>query len=120
MKKKPAPQRRSFLDSPTSAPQRGTPSSKRKLTQAGSRDLFDFMEGPQALSGQRVSLHINDLEPDPSQARWLLPPDIRARFAAGKIDAPQALAQWRKHVEAVREQAAKAGRDPDRFAEVAW
>lgn len=120
MKKRPTPQRRSFLDTPAPAAQAAATSSKRKLTQAGSRDLFDVMEGPQAFAGQRVTLHINDLEPDPSQARWLLPPDIRSKFIAGKIDASQALAQWRKHAEAVREEVTKAGRDPEKVGDVAW
>ncbi len=49
-----------------------------------------------------VNLPLGSIEPDPNQARWLLPPEIRAKFVKGEINAAQALERWRKHVERIR------------------
>src|SRR3990172_2659647 len=49
-----------------------------------------------------VTLPLGSIEPDPNQARWLLPPEIRAKFIKGEINAAQALERWRKHVERIR------------------
>ncbi len=49
-----------------------------------------------------ASLPLDSIRPDPNQARWLLPHDIRAKFIEGNLDAASALARWHKQVEKIR------------------
>jgi len=58
------------------------------------------------------------VEPDPNQARWVLPPELRARFIAGKLSAVDALRQWHKQVEQLRARLGKDGWRPGEMAEV--
>ncbi len=55
-----------------------------------------------------LTLPLDLIEPDPNQARWVLPPDIRAKFIAGELTAAAALKQWQKLVERQRSHAGKA------------
>ena len=58
-------------------------------------------------------IDLDEIEPDPNQGRWILPPEIRGRFHAHEIDAGEALALWRKVVERLVKQSAKAAEIPE-------
>lgn len=68
-------------------------------------DLFGRTLGAAVSGPFTVSIH--DTQPDPTQARWVLPPTLRAKFLAGTLTAPAALQAWqalaaREPVEATR------------------
>lgn len=68
-------------------------------------DLFGRTLGAAVSGPFTVSIH--DTQPDPTQARWVLPPTLRAKFLAGDLTAPAALQAWqavaaREPVEATR------------------
>lgn len=96
-----------------------TTHTKKKLTRGAiplpEADLF----GNQLNEGAApLQLSWEVVEPDPNQARWVLPPDLRARFIAGKLNAVEALRQWHKQVEQLRARLSKDGLRPGEAAEV--
>ncbi len=76
---------------------RTKPSEQSKL------DLADQVTGaPRLIGGQPSQIDLKYLRPDSHQARWLLPPNIRAEFINGKIDALEAMRQWRSYVASLK------------------
>jgi ParB-like chromosome segregation protein Spo0J len=55
-----------------------------------------------------LTLPLELIEPDPNQARWVLPPDIRVKFIAGELTALAALKQWQKQVDRQKAHAGKS------------
>lgn len=48
---------------------------------------------------QLAELPLESIQPDPNQARWILPQEIRESFLAGRLTPAEAMTRWRKLVD---------------------
>lgn len=87
---------------PKPAPKPAAPSRKRGAIPMPETDV---MGRGLVADSSHLTLTLDQLEPDPNQARWVLPAEVRAKFVAGELTATQALERWRK----LAEKAARSG-----------
>jgi len=77
----------------------------------------DLFGNQLAEGGTPLQLSWDQIEPDPNQARWVLPVELRAKFIAGKLSAMEAMRQWQKQVERSQARAGKAPLKPSEASE---
>ena len=95
--------------SPKPATPKASPKPRRPARGAIPLPESDLFGNKLSTGPGTLTLPLDSIEPDPNQARWVLPPDIRAKFIAGDLTAAASLKQWQKQVD---RQKAHAGKSP--------